>query len=260
MVVPRIQELTRMSTATRKLVNINLSAAAYARIKAMIAEHRFVPGSRLNVEELTRKLGASRTPIWEAVRKLEQEGLLRSIPNRGVFLVELSNTEAVELYTVREVLEGMAARLAVSRISDKTLDKMDASLRKQQTIARQQDLVAYSREDFYFHALVYAASGNNFLQEILEGIKNKARPIGMQITPILPGLLHDHRDIVAALRARDALRAETAFRKHNQRVLKLLISAEKKSAALQSKPCHKGDRSHGKECKNSGRQDGNRPH
>jgi DNA-binding GntR family transcriptional regulator len=200
----------------------------------MIAEHRFVPGSRLNVEELTRKLGASRTPVWEAVRKLEQEGLLRSIPHRGVFLVELTRKEAMDLYTVRELLEGMAAGLAVARITDKVLDKMEKSLQRQVSMVAQCDLVAYSREDFHFHALVYAASGNAFLQDILEGIKHKARPIGMQITPILSELLHDHRNIVAALRARDALRAETAFREHNRRVVKLLASAETKAAAPQA--------------------------
>lgn len=246
--------------ATKKLASISLSGAAYARIKAMIAEHRFLPGSRLNVEELSRELGASRTPIWEAVRKLEQEGLLQSIPNRGVFLVELTRKAAVELYTVREVLEGMAAGLAVTRITEKTLDKMERSLRKQKGIVERGDLVAYSREDFYFHALVYAASGNAFLQEMLEGIKNKARPIGMQITPILAELLTDHRKIVSALRQRDALQAETAFREHNRRVLKLLASSEKKSAALQSKPYEKGERRDGKERENSGRQDGNRPY
>src|SRR5208337_2838484 len=149
-----------MGGTTRKLVNISLSSAAYARIKAMIAEHRFLPGSRLNVEELARKLGASRTPIWEAVRKLEQEGLLRSIPNRGVFLVELTRKAAIELYTVREVLEGMAAKLAVSQITEKSLQKMERSLRKQEAIVRQSDLVAYSLEDFHFHGLMYAASGN----------------------------------------------------------------------------------------------------
>lgn len=219
---------------TKKLVTTSLSAAAYTRIKAMLAEYRFVPGSRLNVEELTRKLGASRTPVWEAVRKLEQEGLLRSIPNRGVFLVELTPKEAMDLYSVRELLEGMAARLAVARITDKILDKMERSVRQQVAMVADGDLVAYSREDFYFHALVYAASGNTFLQDILEGIKHKARPIGMHITPILSELLHDHRNIVSALRARDARAAETAFRDHNRRVLNLLASAENKAAALEA--------------------------
>jgi DNA-binding GntR family transcriptional regulator len=199
----------------------------------MIAEHRFLSGSRLNVEELARKLGASRTPIWEAVRKLEQEGLLRSIPNRGVFLMELTPKAAIELYTVRVVLEGMAAKLAISRITEQTLAKMEQSLERQAAIVNKADLLAYSREDFYFHKLIYTASGNAFLQEILEGIEHKARPIGMQITPILSELLNDHRNLVSALRARDATRAEMTFREHHERMLALFTSTRMKESSEQ---------------------------
>jgi DNA-binding GntR family transcriptional regulator len=205
-----------------KLVPVNLSERAYFRIKKMISDYRFSPGSRLNVEQLARDLGTSRTPIWEAVRRLEQEGLAKNIPNRGVFLVELTREAAIELYTVREVLEGMAARLAVQRISDKALEKMERMLRAQEKIVAEEDLVAYSKSDFEFHACIYAACGNTILREMLESIKEKVRPIAMQITPILTELFNDHQMIVRALCLRDPLLAEVAFREHNQRVLKQL--------------------------------------
>lgn len=209
-----------------KLVPVNLSERAYFRIKKMISDYRFSPGSRLNVERLARDLGTSRTPVWEAVRRLEQEGLVKNLPNRGVFLVELTRETAIELYTVREVLEGMAARLAVQRISDKTLEKMEKLLRAQEKIVAEEDLVAYSKSDFEFHACIYAACGNAILREMLESIKQKARPIAMHITPILTELLRDHEMIVHALRLRDPLLAEVAFREHNQRVLMQLKAEE----------------------------------
>ena len=205
-----------------KLVPVSLSERAYVKIKKMISDYRFSPGSRLNVDKLARDLGTSRTPIWEAVRRLEQERLVKNIPNRGVFLVELTHEAAIELYTVREVLEGMAARLAVDRISDKALEKMEKMLREQEKIVAEEDLVAYSKSDFDFHACIYAACGNTILREMLESIKQKARPIAMHITPILTDLLHDHEMIVHALRLRDPLLAEVAFREHNQRVLRQL--------------------------------------
>jgi len=205
-----------------KLVPVNLSERAYSRIKKMISDYRFSPGSRINVEQLARDLGTSRTPIWEAVRRLEQEGLAKNIPNRGVFLVELTHKAAIELYTVREVLEGMAARLAVQRISDKTLEKMERLLREQEKIVAEEDLVAYSKSDFDFHACIYAACGNTILREMLESIKEKARPFEMRITPILTELYNDHEMIVRAMRLRDPLLAEAAFREHNQRVLRQL--------------------------------------
>lgn len=205
-----------------KLVPVNLSERAYFKIKKMISDYRFSPGSRLNVEQLARDLGTSRTPIWEAVRRLEQEGLVKNIPNRGVFLVVLTREAAIELYTVREVLEGMAARLAVQRVSDKALEKMERLVRVQEKIVAEEDLVAYSKSDFEFHACIYAACGNAILREMLESIKEKVRPIDMRITPILTELFNDHKMIVRALRLRDPLLAEAAFREHNQRVLNRL--------------------------------------
>jgi len=145
--------------------------------------------------------------------------------------VELTRKAAVELYTVREVLEGMAAGIAASRITDRTIEKMEQSLRKQEAIVQRGDLVAYSCEDFRFHELMYAASGNAFLQEILEGIEHKACPIGMQITPILSQLLADHRNIVFTLRARDAIGADAAFREHNRTMLTLLTLADGKRSS-----------------------------
>jgi DNA-binding GntR family transcriptional regulator len=208
--------------ALAKLVPVNLSERAYFRIKKMISDYRFSPGSRLNVEQLARDLGTSRTPIWEAIRRLEQEGLVKNIPNRGVFLVELTREAVVELYTVREVLEGMAARLAVQRLSDKALEKMEKQLQAQEKFVAAEDLVAYSKSDFDFHACIYAACGNAILREMLESIKDKVRPFKMRITPILTELFNDHQMIVRALRLRDPLLAEMAFREHNQRVLKQL--------------------------------------
>jgi DNA-binding GntR family transcriptional regulator len=205
-----------------KLVPVNLSERAYFKLKKMLADYKYSPGSRLNVEQLTRDLGISRTPIWEAVRRLEQEGLVKNIPNRGVFLVELTRMAAIELYTVREVLEGMAARLAVQRISDKALERMEKLVQEQEKIVAAEDLVAYSKSDFEFHANIYAACGNGILREMLESIKEKLRPIDVWITPILSELFNDHQMIVRAMRLRDALLAESAFREHNQRVLKQL--------------------------------------
>jgi DNA-binding GntR family transcriptional regulator len=205
-----------------KLVSVNLSERAYFQIKKMISDYRFSPGSRLNVEQLARDLGTSRTPIWEAVRRLEQEGLAKNTPNRGVFLVELTREATIELYAVREVLEGMAARLAVRRISDKVLEKMERLVQEQAKFVAAEDPVAYSKSNLEFHDCIYAACGNAILREMLESIKEKVRPVAMRISPILTDLLHDHQRIVRTLRQRDPLLAEAAFREHNQRVLNQL--------------------------------------
>lgn len=199
-----------------KLPREKLSNLAYQALKEMISNHRFQPGTRLNVESLAKEMGVSRTPLWEAVSRLEQEGLVKNIPNRGVFMDELTPQQALQLYEVREMLEGMAARLAASNISPSALKRMKNNLGKQEQVVAEGDLVGYSQLDFEFHAIVYEACGNPYLKELLETIKNKMRPLTTHLAPILPDLFDDHAKLLAALKAGDPEKAETAFQRHNQ--------------------------------------------
>jgi DNA-binding GntR family transcriptional regulator len=134
-------------------------------------------------------------------------------------MVELTPHTALELYTVREALEGLAARLAVQNIEEKILKRMNKCLEDQYKVVRKKDLVGYSRLDFDFHAMVYEACGNSILQEMLETIKSKMRPIAMHIDLVLPQLYEEHLQILEALRERDAQKAERAFRIHNRHII-----------------------------------------
>lgn len=202
-----------------KVSKERLSNQVYSILKEMIANYRFNPGTRINIEQITKELGTSRTPVWEAVHRLIQEGLLTNIPNRGVFMVELTPKTSLELYTVREALEGLAARLAVQNIDDRLLKKMKKNLEGQSRVVQKKDLVGYSRLDFDFHAMVYGACGNAILQEMLETIKSKMRPIAMHIDPLLLQLYDEHLEIFDALKKRDPQKAERAFRVHNRHII-----------------------------------------
>jgi DNA-binding GntR family transcriptional regulator len=199
-----------------KLQREKLSNQIYAVLKEMIADHRFQPGARLNIESIARELDVSRTPVWEAVRRLEQEGLVENIPNRGVFMSSLTAEQALDLYAVREVLEGMAARLAATRIDDLALKKMSECIQRQREVIENQDLIAYSKLDFEFHATVYDACGNEWLKELLETIKTKMRPLTLHMQPDFLKLIDHHAALIQALRERYPEKAEQAFRRHNQ--------------------------------------------
>ncbi len=207
-----------------KIERNKLTNQVYDILKEMIANHRFEPGTRINVEQITKELGVSRTPVWEAVGRLKQEGLVIDIPNRGVFMAVLTPQKALDLYAIREVLEGMAARLAAVRIEQKFLAVMEACLEQQQPVVKQQNLKEYSKLDFQFHATVYESCGNTYLQEMLEAIKNKMRPIqiSIQVGPVLPRLYEDHVNLLNALRAHDPDKAEKVFREHNQFMIALI--------------------------------------
>jgi DNA-binding GntR family transcriptional regulator len=210
-----------------KVSRQRLSNQVYDILKEMIADYRFAPGTRINVEQVAKEVGASRTPVWEAVHRLIQEGLLENIPNRGVFMVSLTPKMAIELYQVRQVLEALAASLAIQNVTDRVIRRMAKILEEQRKTVEQEDLVGYSRLDYEFHALVYETSGNRTLQELLGTIKNKMRPLAMQVNKILSRLYEDHMEILGAFQERDAGRAEAGFRRHNLEMIELIRSASK---------------------------------
>jgi len=195
-----------------------LSNKVYNALKEMIAQHRFQPGARINVERLSKELDVSRTPVWEAVRRLEVEGLVKNIPYRGVFMVEMTLQRALELYQVREVLEGLAGRLAAQNTSAKTVEKMTEALGGQVKIIEKGDLLGYSRSDFEFHGLIHKMSRNAVLQEMLESLRAKMQPISMDIKAILPRLYQDHKEILKVLQSKDPDMTEKILRRHNRAV------------------------------------------
>ncbi len=204
------------------LKRVTLKEQAYQALREMIRSYRFTPGGWINVEQLAKELGVSRTPVWQALKQLESEGLVRHEPNRGIRMVEMTREMAVDLYLVRGELEGLAARLAATAMDREILGQMEQLLREQEEIVERSDVLAYSSSDFRFHALLYEASGNWLLKELLGNIKSRARPLGCDITPILGQLYQDHLAVVVALAAGDAERAERAMKGHNRRMRRLV--------------------------------------
>jgi DNA-binding GntR family transcriptional regulator len=205
-----------------QIVRANLSNQIYDILKEMIADQRFNPGSYINVEKLTQELGVSRTPIWEAVRRLEQEGIVVHTPHKGVRVRELTRQMAIELYVVRENLEGLAARLGAVQASPNLIARMENCLQRQAAIVNQGDAIAYSRSDRDFHALIYKAAGNNLLNEMLESLRYKTLPLAFHLKPHFNEFLGFHQEIVQAFRQKDGPAAEGAMRRHNQRMQEII--------------------------------------
>ncbi len=207
-----------------RLVKTNLNAQVYDILKEMIADQRFNPGSYINVEKLTHELGVSRTPIWEAVRRLEQEGIVIHTPHKGVKVRELTRKMALELYEVRETVEGLAARLGAERRTDDIIEEMETCLKEQEDIVKNADAVGYSRSDHEFHLLMYRACGNELLKEILEGLRYKALPLAFRLAPHFDEFLSFHGEILNAFRAKDGAAAQDAIQRHNHRMQEIIQS------------------------------------
>lgn len=202
----------------KKLQRLTLKKQAEMALREMIASYRFTPGKWINVESLSKELEVSRTPVWQALKDLEKEGLVTHTPKQGIRMVQMTPEMAHDLYTVRGLLEGLAGRLAVEKISSGTLKRLESILKKQYKIVQNQDVVEYSKSDFQFHALIYDSCGNWLLKELLENIKSRSRPFVCDIRPILPELYEDHIKVMEAFRNRDPACAERVMKGHNKRM------------------------------------------
>jgi len=204
-----------------KIFRENLNNQVYNLLKKKIVHFRFSPGLRINVEEIAREMGVSRTPVWEAIRRLEQEGLLKCVPKKGVFLREADKNTIRELYTVRSVLEKYAGRIAAKVRTEEQLKSLKENLIEQEKVIVKKDLYKYSLLDLEFHLSIASMSANQTLKELLKNLIFKAR--AMRIEPILFDLYFDHIKVFEAITSRKSRQAGEILFKHNRKVMREAI-------------------------------------
>ena len=176
---------------------------------------RYNPGDRITEQEVAARLGVSRTPVREALRRLESEGLVVSLPWRGVVVAELDRSQVLELYAMREVLEGTAARFAAQHADDAEIDVMRDILSRQAETGDDGDLAARINRDL--HEAIYDAARNRYLLATLHGLRNALallKGTTFAATGRPDAALSEHRAIVNAIAKRDGDKAERAARRH----------------------------------------------
>jgi DNA-binding GntR family transcriptional regulator len=207
--------VTRVLPADNALVR-NASVAASELIRDAIVEGRLEPGRRLKEEELARELGISRTPIREALLMLQAEDLVVATPNRGATVRAHDASELEDLYDLRALLEGHAARRAAGRISEREVELLRASCDRFAAVPAS-DIPGLIRENLLFHNAILEAAGSARLVSMvgkvikLPLVYNAYRwysPEQMRIS------VEYHRRIVEAFAVRDADAAEQNMREH----------------------------------------------
>src|SRR5262245_10926950 len=178
---------------------------AYRYLKNQIMSAALAPGASLNELEIAAAIGTSRTPVREAIRKLEQEGLAMRYPNRGAVVTKLSIKDVLEIWQLRELLEPAACRLAAPRIDQAALDRVQALLLELR--GRQvgpQDHEALLRSDVALHGLIVEATGNATLRQVLDMLNERVVQVRVVTSPArFQNSVDEHLAVVAALRARD---------------------------------------------------------
>ena len=197
-----------------------LSERIFEQLQEGIVRGEITAGSRLSEAELAASYGISRGPLREAIRRLEERGLVIRTPHSGTHVISLNHNELLDIYQIREVLEGLACRLAADRISQDQLDDMYQLLEQhsQQTEFRE-GIAYFQREgDLDFHYRIVQASGNHRLIDNLCGeLYHKVRMYRNQGSTggnRPETALREHRNILDALADRDGEMAELLMRRH----------------------------------------------
>jgi DNA-binding GntR family transcriptional regulator len=203
--------------APKKEVQISLNQKAYIEIRRRILNGELSVETPLSEYQLADELELSRTPVREAVKRLEREGLVQSIPNRGTFVAELTVRDISEIYQVREQLEGFAARIAAETMSDESIKRLEEEISILNTLATDGHLIEVVESDIRLHKHIIASTQNSRLIELLGTLDDqmhRVRALFPRSSQWLEATLADHAKIVKAIKARDGDAAEKAMKTH----------------------------------------------
>ncbi len=194
-------------------------------VKTGIKEGRYVPGQRLVEADLTKSLNVSRGPLREAMWRLSGEGIVEIRPNYGVTIKRLSKEEALGIFAIREMLEGLAARLAAQNINlPGNLKSLKKALKHTIQSQHSPDLSEYSEANEIFHDTIIQIAGNLQLNNLIAQLRIPL--YHLQFRHLLKGVTHEsvtqHEDIFAAICSGDPDKAEKNMRKHLRSSAELL--------------------------------------
>ena len=187
------------------------------RLRTLIYQHELKPGDAIDEMALCERFGISRTPLREALKVLNSEGLLELIPRKGSFVRSMDMEELNELFPVMAVLEGLCAREAVENCTPRVLKQLEKMHAKLEEYAAQGDIDAYYEQNFVFHQAIQDLSGNKWLQRIigdLRKILRLARHMQLTIPGLLLASLEEHRQIMKAFRKHDPDLADQNMQDH----------------------------------------------
>lgn len=195
----------------------SLTGVVQHEIERMILSGELAPGARLNEKAVADKLSVSRGPVREACRALAELGFVRLIPNRGVFIQKLTKADAIEVYDLRAGLTGLAAQLLAPLLTDEHAGRLQGFVDEMEQAAENADFARFYPVNLEFHDYIVRATGNARLTRLYRGLVKEFhlfRTHGLVQRASLLESNREHRDIVAALQARDGLQAYLVSARH----------------------------------------------
>lgn len=205
-----------------KLQKTNLAEQAYRVIHhTLLAGDHVMPGDKISVEDLSRQLGVSRSPVWSAIARLEAEGIVEVRPRQGVFFLGFDKTRLLEIFVAREVLEGAAARLAAENASPEAITAMRRSVERSRAALAAGQIEEYGAEATRFHRLLAEAGGNITIAGMIDRLWAQTQAMCIRKDAkiaILDERIDEHARMIEAVAHRDGETAEAEVRAHIRRI------------------------------------------
>ena len=206
------------------VISSSLKEQTYDALKQAITSmnlYEQFEAPKLDERHLAESLGVSRTPVREALARLEQEGLVQTIPRRGVFVVRKTKAEIIEIVTAWAALESMAARLATANATDDEIANLRMMFAEEDGDSVRAHLDEYSDKNIAFHQAILALGKCDLIEQIADNFfihmrSIRSRTIGDGDRAVRSVI--DHMHIIEALERRDAGLAETLVREHSMRL------------------------------------------
>ncbi len=204
-------------TPNDEAVFFPLRDRVFATLREGILSGRLQPGMAMVETKLAEELGVSRTPIREAIRKLELEGLVTSVPNKGVVVKGISVQDVEDIYTIRYYLESLAARWAVERMRPEELQRLEENMELMEFYTRKNDLDMVNAKNTEFHEIIFRATKSKPLRQILSTLQEqvqRARTASLKVPGRAEKALEEHRAILGAFTRKDVEAAAELITAH----------------------------------------------
>ena len=206
---------------------VGLSSRVYHQIRAEILKGAFIPGESVTEMGLAAQCGVSRTPVREALRQLELEGLVQLIPNKGAIILGIRPEDICDIYQIRSMLEGSVAERAAQRASEEDVRRLTEILDLTEFYITRQNIEQLQAMDGQFHQLIYEMSGSRMFKRVLKDLHyyiGLTRNASLKSEGRAAESLKEHRAVLDAIARHDGMQARELMTLHVGKALENVLS------------------------------------
>lgn len=211
-----------------------LREQVYKSLKGNILNGELSPNTRLIEEKLADEMGTSRTPVREAIQKLEKEGLIKKLPRGGFIVSEITDEDIDEVFGIRGILEGYAGYLATLKAGVEDIEALEEIVRKEEECMKDHNMDEIVRLNTEFHDRLYRTAKSERLYNIINDLRDfiyRFRKIIFRFTGMAEISIQDHKDMIRLMKSKKASRVESLIRRHITRGKNLIKKNLKKTVS-----------------------------